>query len=134
MKPKVAIIVVAVLALTGSAGAQWSTITFDESNPLTGVAFVSDSRGVVVGTNEFIYETRNGGTSFSRITVIGLDASKCCHSIRFIDGNIGWIGGDLAVLRTTKSGTNFGGTQIIGSTSARGFLFVSPPRRRGARR
>lgn len=71
-----------------------------------------------MGPNETIYVTTNGGESFAFRSVTGLDATKCCHSVKFLDSSIIWIGGNAAVLRSTNGGSSFGGSQItsIGGT------------------
>lgn len=102
------------LSPIASAQSGWSDLTFNASNDLTGVAFSNDTTGLVVGPNETIYRTTNGGSSFSFITVIGLDATRCCHSVRFRDASVVWIGGKAAMLRSSDGGRTFGGTQIIG--------------------
>lgn len=84
----------------------WSVQTSGTTNDLRSVHLVSDSEAWVAGASATLLHTTNGGSSWPTVNT-AVDAAKGFHSVRFLDGNIGWAGGAMAVARTLNGGASW---------------------------
>jgi photosystem II stability/assembly factor-like uncharacterized protein len=89
---------------TTNGGFNWSSLS---GGNLTGIFFINDLTGWVVGYPGYIGKTTNGGTFVQQPTGI-VDR---LNDVFFINDNIGWIaGGDFGteiMFKTTNAGTNW---------------------------
>jgi photosystem II stability/assembly factor-like uncharacterized protein len=89
---------------TINGGINWSTLS---GGNLTGIFFINDMTGWVVGYPGYIGRTTNGSSFTQEPTAI----SDRLNDVFFINDNTGWVvGGDFSVERifkTTNAGTNW---------------------------
>ena len=89
---------------TTNGGFNWSTLS---GGNLTGIFFINDLTGWVVGYPGYIGKTTNGGTFTQQATGI----TDRLNAVYFINPNTGWVvGGDFSVERifkTTDGGANW---------------------------
>ena len=94
---------------TTNGGYNWSTLS---GGNLTGIFFINDLTGWVVGYPGYIGYTTNGSSFVQQQTGV----SDRLNDVYFIDPNTGWVvGGDFSVERIFK--TTNGGTNWISQTS-----------------
>ncbi|MBD3161213.1 MAG: hypothetical protein GF346_03395, partial [Candidatus Eisenbacteria bacterium] len=105
---------------TTDGGADWERLDFayETSAALNGVAFVSTSRGWVVGEQGRIFATTDGGATWTPQTS---GTNRKLSKVFFLDAQQGWItggwgdGSSYLVLKTTDGGTSWQ-NQSFGST------------------
>lgn len=87
-----------------NGGVNWSTLS---GGNLTGIFFINDNTGWVVGYPGYIGKTTNGG-SFTQQPTGVVDR---LNDVYFINDNTGWVvGGDFSlekIFKTTNGGTNW---------------------------
>ncbi|MEX2592837.1 MAG: YCF48-related protein [Anditalea sp.] len=90
-----------VISSTNSGGS-WSLRFSGRANDYTGVQFLTDLRGYVIGQDGLILLTSNGGTSF---TVRSRPLSLPFNAVYFLSNNSGYISGNNGnIISTTNSG------------------------------
>ncbi|MCU0372078.1 MAG: T9SS type A sorting domain-containing protein [Ignavibacteria bacterium] len=98
---------------TTNGGFNWSSLS---GGNLTGIFFLNNTTGWVVGYPGYIGKTTNGGTFTAQPTGV----SDRLNDVYFINENTGWVvGGDFSVERifkTTNGGANWT-TQTSGSAN-----------------
>ena len=98
---------------TTNGGTNWSTLM---GGNLTGIFFINDITGWVVGYPGYIGKTTNGGSFVQETTGV----TDRLNAVYFIDANTGWVvGGDFSVERifkTTDGGSNWA-TQTSGTAN-----------------
>lgn len=108
----VLVLVSPVVALPGvTPTATWKPQSSGTTNYLGSVHFINASEGWVAGGSGTLLKTTNGGSTWSAVTITGVDPSKGFNSMRFLDQNVGWVGGLYSVLRTLDGGASWEGTQ-----------------------
>src|SRR5260221_3387064 len=89
---------------TTNGGVNWSTLS---GGNLTGIFFINDNTGWVVGYPGYIGRTTTGGSFVSQPTGV-VDR---LNDVFFIDNNTGWVvGGDFSterIFKTTNAGDNW---------------------------
>ena len=89
---------------TTNGGFNWSTLS---GGNLTGIFFINDLTGWVVGYPGYIGKTTNGGSFTQQQTGV----SDRLNDVFFINENTGWVvGGDFSaerIFKTTNGGTNW---------------------------
>lgn len=110
---QVLVLLVALVLTSGCRGAYlpdlednpWQPITLPTAETLSDIAFAeNDQHGWLVGKNETLLETRNGGASWELRTLnLGDDQSYSLRSVSF-DGKEGWIVGQPSLLLHTTDG------------------------------
>ena len=94
---------------TTNGGINWSTLS---GGNLSGIYFINDLTGWVVGYPGYIGRTTNGGTFVSQSTGV----TDRLNDVFFINENTGWVvGGDFSVERIFK--TTNGGINWVAQTS-----------------
>ena len=112
----VLVLVFPVAALPGvTPTATWNPQSSGTTNFLNSVHFINASEGWVTGASGTLLKTTNGGSTWSAITNTGVDPSKGFNSVRFLDQNVGWVGGLYSVVRTLDGGASWTGLQYYGS-------------------
>ena len=91
----------------------WTPQVSGTTNHLNAVHFINANEGWVVGSNGTILHTINGGGDWSPQNSGLSDSAHGYHSVRFIDQNVGWAGGQFAVSRTTNGGAEWGGLEYF---------------------
>ncbi len=98
---------------TTNGGYNWSFIT---SGNLTGIFFINNTTGWVVGYPGYIAKTINGSNFVQQTSGV----SDRLNDVFFIDNNTGWVvGGDFGterIFKTTNGGTNWN-TQTSGTAN-----------------
>ena len=93
-----------VLKYTDGNNWESTSITGISDDKLYGVAFSDNNHGVILGyssDNEaFVYATRNGGTSWSKVMLPSVDFIP--RAVTFGDETRGWIAGSNGVVLTTN--------------------------------
>lgn len=91
-----------VLISSTNAGGRWTLRMSGRANDYTGVQFVTDLRGYVIGQNGLILLTGNGGTSF---TDRSRPLSLPFNALYFTGNNTGYVSGNNGnIISTTNSG------------------------------
>src|SRR4030095_3575324 len=81
---------------TTNGGVNWSSLS---GGNLTGIFFINDMTGWVVGYPGYIGKTTNGGTFIQQTTGV----QDRLNDVFFINDNTGWVvGGDFSVERIFK--------------------------------
>ncbi|MFI5144624.1 MAG: YCF48-related protein [Ignavibacteria bacterium] len=94
---------------TSNGGSNWSTLS---GGNLTGIFFINDLTGWVVGYPGYIGKTTNGSSFVQQTTGV----QDRLNDVFFIDPNTGWVvGGDFSVERIFK--TTDGGANWVTQTS-----------------
>jgi len=100
---------------TTDAGSTWNN-QFSDNTPgsVRRIQFIDANNGWVVGDSAKIFHTTNGGATWTRLTNSGANGSSSLNALFFLNGNIGWIGGQVAsgsvpafVLHTTNGGVSW---------------------------
>jgi photosystem II stability/assembly factor-like uncharacterized protein len=108
----VLVLVFPVAALPGATStATWNPQSSGTTNWLNSVHFINASEGWITGAGGTLLKTTNGGSTWSAVTNTGVDPSKGFNSVRFLDQNVGWVGGLYSVIRTLDGGANWEGIQ-----------------------
>jgi photosystem II stability/assembly factor-like uncharacterized protein len=98
-----------VIIKTVDGGTSWVSQESGENTPLSGVSFVSSTRGWVVGYDPdlntgFILDTTDGGTNWSRIKT----TTEWLYGVYFVNENVGWVvGAGGKILKTADGGASF---------------------------
>ena len=91
---------------TTNGGVNWSTLS---GGNLTGIFFINDLTGWVVGYPGYIAKTTNGGTFIQQ--QMSITITDRLNDVFFINENTGWVvGGDYSterIFKTTNGGTNW---------------------------
>lgn len=94
----------------------WGQQNSGTTNELRSVHFVSEMEGWTAGANATLLRTTNGGANWTAVNT-GVDPARGFHTVRFLDGSVGWIGGASALGRTTNGGANWATTVLPTSVS-----------------
>ncbi|MDP6587392.1 MAG: YCF48-related protein, partial [Anaerolineales bacterium] len=107
---------------TTDGGATWASQSSCTSRKFKSVYFTTSSRGYAVAEWGSFCETYNGGSTWSDVTVDGMDKSSSTqglNSIFFVDADIGWIVGQTGrILKTTDGGTATAGVSSWSSQTS----------------
>jgi photosystem II stability/assembly factor-like uncharacterized protein len=94
---------------TTNGGSSWQSYTFDASQVLWKMNFVSAQTGYITSDPGGIYKTTDGGVTWQQVTNPG---NTLWQSVYFIDEQNGFIGRDNGkIARTTNGGNNW--TELI---------------------
>ena len=101
----------------------WTPVTSGTANYLNNVFFINDLQGWATGGLNTFLHTADGGTSWSPITISGIQPGDGYNSVRFIDANTGWVSGTKVVARSRDGGATWNGFRDSSSTNARAASF-----------
>lgn len=94
--------------------ATWRAQTSGTTDALTGISFGSATTGVAVGDNGTILRTTDGGIRWEKVSVSGLDSTRCCTQVRFFDASVAWLVGAGVVIRSQSTGSSWFGANYSG--------------------
>jgi len=97
--------IVLVLCFQHPLFAQWVKQNSPTTNRLLSVQFVSPTTGYISGEVGTILKTTDGGTSWNKLTIMGIPAAF--DAVRFVNDTGYLIGRGPTLLRTTNGGTNW---------------------------
>lgn len=117
---------------TTNGGTEWERLAFayESTAALNGVAFVSATRGWVVGEQGRIYATTDGGENWSQQAS---GTNRKLAAVFFLDEQTGWItggwgdGSSYLVLKTTNGGTTWQNLSFGGGAHSCEDIFFSDP-------
>ncbi|MBU8934723.1 MAG: hypothetical protein KOO62_12060 [candidate division Zixibacteria bacterium] len=97
---------------TTDGGATWTDLSLILTTDLSGIAFVDELTGWVVGTAGTILKTEDGGTEWTNLTNEELISNL--HDVTFVNDTTGWVVGNLGTIwRTIDGGSNW----VVDSTA-----------------
>ncbi len=109
---------------TTNGGSSWQPYTFDNTQVLWKMNFVSAQTGYVTSDPGGIYKTTDGGVSWQQITNPG---NTLWQSVFFVDEQNGFIGRDNGkIARTTNGGNNWTELTAGFANQAQDIDFVNP--------
>lgn len=120
------------VAYSDDAGENWTEVTLGSTNGEYVVSshalFVRSRNAIYVGTDQGnIYFSDNAGVSFSIQLAAGTITSDPINCIRFVDDQVGWMGGDSEILaRTLDGGTSWSTITGPGAETGNNVLVVNP--------
>lgn len=91
--------------------AAWQPQTSGVTEDLQSVHFVNASNGWAAGRNATLLHTTNGGRTWESVTNTGINPTIGFDSVRFLDENVGWVGGWRSIIRTLNGGRTWAGSQ-----------------------
>lgn len=94
----------------------WSQQASGTNNELRSVHFISQSEGWAAGANVTLLHTVNGGATWSPVTNTGVDQANGFNTVRMIDQNTVWVGGQAAAIRSINGGAHWNGVQWTAAT------------------
>ena len=92
---------------TTDGGTTWIGCVVDVNGGLGSLFFIDSETGWVVGTDNYIYKTTNGGNAWFRQSISGNISNCQLTSVCFTDSLTGNIAGWHIFLRTTDGGDNW---------------------------
>jgi photosystem II stability/assembly factor-like uncharacterized protein len=114
------------LLFTTDGGQTWDSVSsnsFQDVTYLTNIYFKNSTVGIITSDNGNIYQTSDGGKSWS-LTPTG--SSEYLQGIYFIDDNYGWIAGALGtILHTSDGGVSWGKLPFPSNDNTVAIYFVS---------
>jgi photosystem II stability/assembly factor-like uncharacterized protein len=109
---------------TTNGGSSWQPYTFDASQVLWKMNFVSAQTGYITSDPGGIYKTTDGGVSWQQVTNPG---NTLWQSVYFVDEQNGFIGRDNGkIARTTNGGNNWTELTAGFANQAQDIDFVNP--------
>ncbi|MFI5222561.1 MAG: YCF48-related protein [Bacteroidia bacterium] len=86
-----------------STNAQWTQVTIPTNNDLLDVSFIDNNKGFVI-TNDSVFITTNGGTSWTSNRVISYPIGGSMNRCMFTDATHGFVCGEAGYVYATTDG------------------------------
>lgn len=137
-KPSALLAAIFALGFLSPAYAQrsWSRINVPATESLLSIAFASNEVGIILGDSSTVLRTVDGGASWNRIHVPGLDRTGGWQRVAFASATVGVIsaghdsdGGMYRLARTTDAGaswTQLAVDSVFRNTRVNEMTFISP--------
>ncbi|MEI6487839.1 MAG: hypothetical protein WCP52_02685 [Bacteroidota bacterium] len=117
--------IIAIIAMSINANAQWVNQVSGVTGDLSDVFFVNSQVGyastTMIGEN-YLLKTTNGGTTWNQLG----GASNQAYGIYFTSVDTGYLAKSTIVYKTTNGGTTWTGSTAAGTSLMLGICFPSP--------
>ena len=99
----------------GSNIGSWELLTSGTSSALQAVYFTSATHGWASGWDSVLLHTSDSGVNWSPVATGVADPSYGYNSVRFLDSDIGWVGGFKSLARSDDAGSTWKGVTSSGT-------------------